>query len=394
MGIQLLSVSHKVAPLEIRSYFAFDEEVQMQIMLRLKEQENIRETVIIATCNRTEVYVYSMDDSDEREVFAWMRSVILEEAGASQIENIGDYIRLYQGEGAVHHIFRVAAGLDSMVIGEDQILGQVKRAHEYAHMHHLCGSYLNTLFRMAVTSAKKVKTDTDLSKTSVSTAGLALKAAEHELGSLKGKKLMVIGATGKIGGIVLKNASSMDGVELYVTMRTHSLAEVSGCHRKYQVIPYEERYQAADEMDVIVSATASPHYTLTRQRIQKALATQKKRVFVDLAVPMDIEESIGELPQTVYYNIEDFKHLAKKNNEKKKAEAEAAGLILEDYEAQFYKWMIFQNGIQDMERIRNNIRDRAEKKGVDSAVEKLFYDMREECSVEELKSFFGVISRL
>lgn len=394
MGIQLLSISHKVAPLEIRSYFAFDEEAQMQIMLRLKEREAIQETVIIATCNRTEVYVYAGNDTDGREVFAWMRQAVLDAAGAADIENIGDFIRLYQDEKAVHHLFDVAAGLDSMVIGEDQILGQVKRAHEYAHTHRLCAAYLNTLFRMAVTSAKKVKTDTDLSRTSVSTAGLALKAAERELGGLKGRKLMVIGATGKIGGIVLKNAGCMDGVKLYVTMRSHSLTEVSGCHRNYEVVPYEERYRAADEMDVIISATSSPHYTLTGQRLKKSLSAGKKRVFIDLAVPMDIEESVGEIPGCVYYNIEDFKRLAKENNEKKKAQVQAAGLILEDYEAQFYKWMIFQDSLPKIEKITSNIRERAQKKGVDSAVEKFFYDMRKECSVKELKSFFEVIGRL
>lgn len=391
MGIQLLSVSHKIAPVEIRSHFVFDEERQIQIMLRLREHEKITETVIISTCNRTELYVYAQDDADTREVYNWMQKVVLESAST---QNAGDFIRLYQDERAVHHLFRVAAGLDSMIIGEDQILGQVKRAHEHSHMHHLCSTYLNTLFRMAITSAKKIKTETALSKTSVSTASLALKAAEKELGSLKGKNLLVIGASGKIGGIVLKNAECMEGVHLYVTQRTHSLVTEAGRHNNHDIIPYENRYLEIDKMDVIISATTSPHYTLTRHRIESQLKQSKKRVFIDLAVPMDIEGSIGEIKDTFYYNIEDFKYLARQNNEKKKLEVKAAGLILVDYEEQFQKWLIFQKGLSVMEKWKVTFQKRAREKGVETAVEKFFYDMREECSAKELQSFFDVVSRV
>lgn len=394
MGIQLLSVSHKVAPLEVRSYFAFDEEQQIQIMLRLKEHENIEETVIIATCNRTEVYVYAKEESDSRDIYEWIQKVVLEEASAEHIENIGDYLLLYKDTGAVHHCFKVAAGLDSMVIGEDQILGQVKRAHEFAHMHHLCKTYLNTLFRMAVTGAKKIKTDTDLSKTSVSTASLALKAAEKELGELKGKNLLIIGASGKIGNTVLKNANSMNGIHSHITVRTHGLSKTSNGHQQYEVVPYEERYHVLDEMDVIISATSSPHFTLTKYRVEKVLKTNKKRVFIDLAVPMDIEGSIADLANTCHYNIEDFKLLAEKNNKKKEREVKAAAVILEDYIEQFFKWYIFHNGLSAMDNIKKYFKEKAQKKGTDYAVEKFFYDVREECSVEELRRFFTLINKI
>lgn len=397
MGVQLLSISHKVAPVEVRSLFAFEEEEQIQIMLRLLEHESIHEAVVIATCNRTEVYTYVEEDKDGRKAFGWMQQTVLEAAEAMYIENIQDYIRLYQDEKAVRHLFLVAAGLDSMIIGEDQILGQVKRAHEQSLKHRLCKIYLNTLFRMAVTASKKVKTDTELSKTSVSTASLALKAVENELGTLQDKKIMVIGASGKIGGIVLKNAGCMAGVELCVTVREHKNINTGSFYdtgKPYHIIAYEERYRRLNEMDAVISATTSPHFTLTKNHVEKALSHKKKRVFIDLAVPMDIEHTVNELADTSYYNIEDFKQLAEQNNEKKSVEAKAAGVILAEYEDQFFKWLLFQNGKDTLERIKGIIMERGETKGFSNAIDKLFYDIREESTVEGLAAFISTLETI
>lgn len=165
MGISLISISHRVAPLAIRELFAFPEEQQRELMRQAVERGIATECILISTCNRTEIYTYS--DREESN-FTRVQELLLEFADAADVENIGDYIRLYSDTGAVAHLFRVAAGLDSMVMGEDQILGQVKRAHDQARKTGTCGVYLNTLFRFAVTAAKKVKTETELSRTTVS----------------------------------------------------------------------------------------------------------------------------------------------------------------------------------------------------------------------------------
>ena len=156
MGISLISISHRVAPLAIRELFAFPEEQQRELMRQAVERGIATECIMISTCNRTEIYTYS--DREESN-FTRVQELLLEFADAADVENIGDYIRLYSDTGAVAHLFRVAAGLDSMVMGEDQILGQVKRAHDQARKTGTCGVYLNTLFRFAVTAAKKVKTE-------------------------------------------------------------------------------------------------------------------------------------------------------------------------------------------------------------------------------------------
>lgn len=387
MGIQIISISHKVAPLHVREMFAFTKEQQEDMMRRMTEYLEVSECVVLSTCNRTEMYVYAETDR-ESVVFNLMEDVLLECAGAQEEEDIGNYLLFFHGKKAIHHLFQVAAGLDSMVIGEDQILGQVKTAHQQARAIGTTGVYLNTFFRMAVTSAKKVKTETDLSRTSVSTATLAVKVAEEELGSLKDKKVMIIGATGKIGGIVLMNLLSLDEAEVYVTTRSNKVISTKHGQSNFITIEYEDRYDYLDAMDVVISATSSPHYTLTSNRLRKAMKQEKPRVFVDLAVPMDIEVKIKNIPETVYYNIDDFTRIARENNQKKLEEAQAATGILDEYELQFEQWMVFQKSLPVMANVRDNFMKVTEHKGVEKAFDHFFYWVRENNTPEDLAVFF------
>lgn len=391
MGIQIISISHKIAPLHVREMFAFTKEQQESIMKKMVEHLEVTECVMLSTCNRTEMYVYADSESKSR-VFQIMEDVLMEAAGAGEEEDIGSYILFFYGKKAIRHLFEVASGLDSMVIGEDQILGQVKTAHGQARAIGTTGVYLNTFFRMAVTGAKKVKTDTELSRTSVSTATLAIKVAEEQLGSLKDKKVMLIGATGKIGGIVLMNLMSLNGPEVYVTTRSNKVISTKHGKADYVTIEYEDRYDYIDSMDVVISATSSPHYTLTCSRIRQSLKTDKPRVFVDLAVPMDIESKIISLGDITYYNIDDFTRIAKENNEKKQEEAKVATGILDEYELQFEQWMVFQKSLPVMAAARDNFMKVAEHKGVEKAFDHLFYWVRENNTPEDLAIFFRCLN--
>lgn len=391
MGIQIISISHKIAPLHVREMFAFTKEQQEEMMRRMTDCLEVSECVVLSTCNRTEMYVYS-ESGSEGVVFNRMEDVLLECAGAQEEEDIGNYLLFFHGKKAIQHLFEVAAGLDSMVIGEDQILGQVKEAHKQARAIGVTGVYLNTFFRMAVTSAKKVKTDTDLSRTSVSTATLAIKVAEEALGSLRGKKVMIIGATGKIGGIVLMNMLSLNGPEVYVTTRSNKVISTKHGQNNFLTIEYEDRYDYIDAMDVIISATSSPHYTLTCSRLRKCMRSNKPRVFVDLAVPMDIESRVSDIGGVAYYNIDDFTRIAKENNQKKLQEARAATGILEEYELQFEQWMVFQKSLPIMAKVRDNFMKVTEHKGVEKAFDHLFYWVRENNDPEDLEMFFRCLN--
>ncbi len=391
MGIQIISISHKIAPISVREMFSFTQEQQDRMMKKMVSYLEVTECVVLSTCNRTEMYVYA-DSESTGNVYRIMEEVLLEEAGAQDVEEIGDYILFYQDRKAIKHLFQVTAGLDSMVIGEDQILGQVKTAHNNARAIGTTGVYLNTFFRMAVTAAKKVKTDTDLSKTSVSTATLALKVSEDVLGSLTGKKVMIIGATGKIGGIVLMNLISGYSSDIYVTTRSNKMISTKHGQDDFTMIDYEERYDYLDQMDVVISATASPHYTLTFNKMKKSIRTEKARVFVDLAVPMDIDPKIDAMEACSYYNIDDFTKIAAENNQKKMREAKVASSILEEYELQFEQWMVFQKSLGIMNEVRDNFLKVTEHKGVEKAFDHLFYWVRENNSPEDLEVFFRCLN--
>lgn len=386
MGISLISISHKNAPLAVRELFAFSEEVQIELMRQMIEQGHAEECVIISTCNRTEIYTWSDRPTSN---FTEMQTLLFAFADASDVEHMGDYVRFYSDSKAIRHLFQVAAGLDSMVMGEDQILGQVKRAHDQARAAGASGVYLNTLFRFAVTAAKKVKTETDLSRTTVSTATMAIKAAEKTFGSLHGRKVMLIGASGKIGGIVLKNLQCIQGAEVYITSRNMKQAHEDRHHKiTYQVMEYEDRYDLVDEMDVIISATSSPHYTLTYDKLVKKLTTAKPRVLVDLAVPIDIEAKTERIPGVVRYDIDDFQELARANNEKKQHEVKAADQILEEAQLDFERWMVFQQALPEIAMLKEWMLQEAEKKGFEKAIDKMFYRLRDHLSPKELKAFF------
>lgn len=395
MSIQLVSISHKTAPMHIRALVAFDEEGQLKLMRDIRKHELIGECVVIATCNRTEIYTYSQKAGSEREIFEWVQSCLIKAAGTG--EALSHVLRFYYGEKAEHHLFEVACGLDSMVIGEDQILGQVKNAHKQAMENNMCGTYLNAFFRYAVTAAKRVKTDTKLSKTPVSTASVCIKAAQDYVGGLAGKKVMVIGSTGKIGGIVLKNLMADYKPDIYVTMRNISEPQtVTDSHSRmtYREIPYDERYSCLDAMDVVISATSSPHYTLTYDKVKAHLTEHKRRAFMDLAVPADIEHTIGTLPEAGCFNIDDFKETAKENNDKKLKEAAEAESILEKYETDFKKWILFQQSFEDICRVKQEVVEDYEHKGIDRAINRLFFRIREQADTKTLESFLECLSRM
>jgi glutamyl-tRNA reductase len=319
---------------------------------------------------------------------------LFEEAGVDRESGGEDACLRFLEESAVHHLFLVAAGLDSAVLGEDQILGQVKEAYFLAQEQGCCKKEFHSLFRLAITAAKKVKTDTPLSKTSVSTASLALKQVQKDLGSLAGKNIMVIGASGKIGGIFVKDALDCKGVRLFVTVRhglPHDLRKRQG---EFQEIAYQDRYQWMDDMDVIVSATSSPHYTVTKQHYLEHCCQEKQKILIDLALPQDIEESLTEIPSVRYYSMEEMKCLARENNNRKKSFVPAAQKILWEYEQDYEKERLFGKNREFLDCLKGELIRENQTKSLEQVWDHFFFSMKEKGSAEEYGSFLAIVRRM
>lgn len=389
--ILLLSLSFRNTPQKIREYFAFDNEDKKRLLKSLCSEEPIDEAVVLITCNRTEIYVSSGNDKSTSSII----NIILEKCEdiiGINIDNIRDYLLFYTGKSAVSHLYKVSAGLDSMLVGEDQILGQVKDAIEFARECDTAHLYLNTLFRDAVTEAKKIKTETMISKSGVSTATLALRAAKDVLNSFSGKNILIIGASGKIGDIVLKNALSYDFEQIYVTRRRHNIYMSPNAMDRVSIIEYNDRYDYIKNADVIVSATSGPHFTLTKEHIQEDIVPGSKKVFIDLAVPCDIDERVSNLDNIYYYNMDDMKKFADENNEKKKISIEKANAMTDEGVEKFLKWALFQENLKVFSDATENLEKEMARIGEKKTLEHLFYKIRDNGSLEALQSIIDVLS--
>ena len=404
MNIQLIGISHKTAPVQIRALFAFTDENKKELMTRICTQKEIRECVLLSTCNRTELYTVSEENISVRSVMTAMQRIMLDMAGIGDAGEVSEHLRFYQGTQAVRHLFYVAAGLDSMVLGEDQILGQVKEAHRTAMEDGFSGTWCNSLFRMAVTAAKKVKTETKLSGISVSTATLAVKAEEMYFGSLENRKILVIGATGKIGQIMMKNIAADHHVQLYAASRqlksgekavlgTDTLSDGHGTRHQqteeYVQIAYADRYRLANEMDVIISATASPHYTLTKEGWQSGVIQKRRRILIDMAVPMDIEAGIEDEENSLCH-LDELTSLSEKNQHLRFEAADRAREMLEEDIDDFRRWALFQQNRPLMDTFREHLlADMAANP--EKGLNKFFYRAREAADTEQLEMFFKVL---
>jgi glutamyl-tRNA reductase len=361
MKITISGINHKKTPLEIREKLNFDPEEQKKTLAQIQSLAHVKECVMLSTCNRTEVYVYSGEDGFD----SMAVEKILCDIKSENLYELKKYFYTYSGVNAVRHLFEVASGLDSMVLGEDQILGQVKSAHHTSLEAGTGSTVLNTLFRDAITAAKQIKTSTELSKNSVSIGSLAvkcvLKLCNGELGN---KCALVIGA-GKIGSIVFKDFCSKGIGKVYITNRSHSkLEELAGPYHEAHLIDYEQRYSVMDECDIVISSTASPHYTITRDMLEKAVVKHKQRIFIDLAVPRDIDESIGEVEGLKYYNMDHLKSVLDENLDRRMLEAVKAKEMIDGYVIEYEKWYEFRKAlpvVKDIQRYADALaREKAE----------------------------------
>lgn len=369
-----ISINYKNVKTEIRESYAFDREKAVLFLQRLGE-DKIAEAVYLNTCNRAEVYG---NGNYEAAVKA-----MAEFAGVDP-SSLREDALIFEGKSAIRHLFRVTAGMESMVVGEDEVLGQMRDAYELSRELGFTGYCLNKVFQAALTAAKKVKTDTGLSKSSVSVATIAA-AKCHKF--INGHKtILVIGASGDTGSKLVKNLLSYKDSTIYATVRNRHVTDLG-----LTLVPYEERYRYIAGADVIISSTRSPHYTVTYSKLKREKLEEKPRLFVDLAVPRDIDEDVLRLAGSALITINDIEALAKENNEIKKSEVVVAEEILEEAVDELLKTLYFHEFLHAPDSLQKKDTVKKEEQAV---LSKFVYRYRDIATADEFLSFLQVLKRM
>ena len=322
LGMECISINHKTAKSLDRQRCFVPKEKTENYLREIKNLDRVEQCVILSTCNRTEIYVQG-----EENCFKGLEEVMARAAGGDG-QWMKSLVRRYQGRTAIQHLFRVVCGMESMVIGEDEILGQTRDAYLFSKERGYTGYELNSVFQAALACAKRVKTETMISKTSVSVATLAANEVFHL--SLPQKTVLLIGSSGQMGGIILKNLLSQENIRIIATIRSHNGIYQSGDSR-VENVDYQERYRYLEEADAVISATSSPHYTLTAKGVREAIRTSRERLFLDISMPPDLDADIAKITQCRLVSLDDIHQLAEENNRRKQqALMDAEEILKED----------------------------------------------------------------
>ncbi len=366
--MNIISVSFKSAPIDIRAKFAFTKEEQETFYSQIKNNLTfISQCVIISTCNRCEIYF-----DGEKSAIRQMELFICSFKGLD-IEKALKYFNIYTYQTAVSHLLKVACGIDSMVLGEDEILRQVKEGYYTALKSNITSFEFNTIFKMAITAAKEIKTLTGLSKTPVSIGTLT--ANEVFNFPKDNKNVLIIGITGKIGSITAKNIASHSDIKITGTSRSHNAESFFPSYPQIEIKDFSSRYELINNADIIISATSSPHYIITKEELKKSLKVKKQRLFIDLAVPNDIDTEVSQMELCSLYDIDYFKKLSENNNNIKLKEARFAEEYIEKWTDEILKELSFRQIIPLLPQINKLIEERS--------INHLIYSLRKLADREE-----------
>ncbi len=334
MSLLVLGLNHTTAPVEIRERVSFGPDIVVGALRALTEVEGVGESVILSTCNRTELYCHGNDASSER-IGRWLA----EFHGLKQ-EDLSPYLYVHEGEKAVDHLLRVASGLNSLVLGEPQILGQVKQAWQTATSAGTVGKILGRLFQHSFATAKQVRTDTAIGDSPVSVAFAAVSLSKQIFADLTPLTALLIGA-GETIELTARHLQQQGIGRIIVANRTvtraHELAEqFHGFAIGLTEIPAH-----LPEADIVISSTASPVPILGKGTVESALkARRHKPIFmVDIAVPRDIEAEVRELQDIYLYTVDDLEEVIQENLRSRQQAAEQAAEIIEQRSAEFMAWL-------------------------------------------------------
>lgn len=336
MNIIVVGLSHHTAPLEIREKLAFSSSGIESPLRELTSLPDITEGIIVSTCNRVEVY------AGARDMAAAIARVkrFLAGRGGIPFSSLEPHLYGYHGEKAVRHVFRVAASLDSLVIGEPQILGQVKAAYGYAAEYGASGLILNRLLHKAFSVAKRIRTETRIASSAVSVAFAAVELARKIFDDLAGKTVLLVG-TGEMGELAARHFVTAGAGAVMVANRTFERAERLATEFSGRPVRFDDLMDHLHKADIILSTTGAPRYIIGPAAVSEALRCRRQRpmFFIDIAVPRDIDPAVNDLENVYLYNTDDLRGVVESNLEQRSREAEKAEEIVTDETGRFLAWL-------------------------------------------------------
>ena len=351
--IGVIGISYKTAPLEVRENFSFSKDEIVPFSELLQNETDISDLVLISTCNRTEIY-FSQNVHDSQTAFELVYEVIKKFKGIT--DHCWHYFYHRANAGAVRHLFEVSSGLDSLIIGEDQIIGQVKDAYVTCTELALTDAVLMRLFQKSFEAGKRVRTETGIKLGITSVSSAAVEMCSSLLDGVSDKGVLLIGA-GETGNLALQNIHKKGVKQIAVTNRTIERAEKTATKYNGKTIPFETFDKYLHGFDIVMIATSSPKPIITAEMVKHNLQIRPghKQVYIDLSVPRNIESAVGEIEGIELLGVDDLQEIVSQTAEKKKESAEKAKFIIDDVVNDFSEWLASRSLRPAINTITTNI---------------------------------------
>jgi glutamyl-tRNA reductase len=357
MNIIVIGLNHKTAPVQIREKLAFQSEDAIRKALKqLIQLEGINETVIFSTCNRVEIYIYS-DKADKDSIVNRVKN-FLSDFHHIEIRDFENYLYIYKNKETVEHLFKVTSSLDSMILGEPQITGQVKDSYEIALSERTTSLILNHLMNRALFTAKRVRNETRIGENPVSVSYAAVGLIKKVFDELSRKTVLLVGA-GEMAELALKHLIGIGINNIYVINRTYERAKELAKDFNGVALPFDNLKELLTKVDIVICSTGAPNYVITFQMIKEIMPLRKYKplFFIDISVPRNIDPSINEIDNVYLYNIDDLQDVVDSNLLERKKESDKALKIVKEETEKFMQWL---NSLQSVPLIIS-IRNKAEE---------------------------------
>jgi len=355
MNIAVVGLSHKTATVEVREKLSIPEDRMEAAIAQLMSYPSIEEAAILSTCNRLELYVVTSEaESGIREIMQF-----LSEFSQLPLQYLRRYLFILLRQDAVTHLMRVASGLDSLVLGEGQILAQVKNTHRLAQQHNGAGRILNQLFKQSLSAGKRVRTETEIGTGAVSISSAAVELAQIKLQNLSDKHTTIIGA-GKMSRLLVKHLISKGAQKIAIVNRSRDraaamLKEFETSDAEFDIRPLDQMLDCVAISDLVFTSTASTEVILSRQKLDAIAQNHTGLTLIDISVPRNISSDVKELPNTRAFNVDDLQAVVAGNQESRRQMAMQAEILLEGCVAEFDMWWRSLETVPTISKLRQKL---------------------------------------